>query len=64
MTAAAIPAAIVPTRPAWRSLIWVVPLALLWNTADLLATDHLGQRRSDHGRTADDLCAYRGRFVA
>src|SRR5262249_53614135 len=30
MTAAAIPAGIVPPRPAWRSLLWIAPLTLLW----------------------------------
>jgi len=30
MTAGAIPADIVPTRPAWGSLRWFVPLMLLW----------------------------------
>ena len=30
MTVAAVPADIVPPRPAWRSLLWVVPLTLLW----------------------------------
>src|SRR5215813_12240396 len=30
MTAAAVPAGIVPLRPAWRSLLWIVPLTLLW----------------------------------
>ena len=30
MTAAAVPAGIVPPRPAWQSLLWIVPLTLLW----------------------------------
>jgi hypothetical protein len=30
MTAAAVPAVIVPPRPAWGSLRWFVPLTLLW----------------------------------
>ena len=30
MTAAAIPAGIVPPRPAWRSLLWLIPLTVLW----------------------------------
>jgi hypothetical protein len=30
MTAAALPAGIVPPRPAWRSLLWVVPVTVLW----------------------------------
>ena len=30
MTADAIPAAIVPSRPAWRSLLWTVPFTVLW----------------------------------
>ena len=30
MTAASIPAGIVPPRPAWRSLLWIVPLTVLW----------------------------------
>src|SRR5215471_14399208 len=30
MTAAAVPAAIVPPRPASRSLLWIAPLTLLW----------------------------------
>jgi hypothetical protein len=30
MTAAAVPAGIVPTRPAWQSLLWILPLTLLW----------------------------------
>jgi hypothetical protein len=30
MTAAAVPAGIVPPRAAWRSLFWILPLALLW----------------------------------
>jgi hypothetical protein len=30
MTAAAVPAGIVPPRPAWRSLLWIVPLTVLW----------------------------------
>ena len=30
MTTAAIPAGIVPLRPAWRSLFWIAPLTLLW----------------------------------
>src|SRR5436305_6311974 len=30
MTAAAVPAGIVSPRPAWRSLLWILPLTLLW----------------------------------
>jgi len=30
MTAAAVPAGIGPVRPAWRSLLWIAPLTLLW----------------------------------
>ena len=30
MTAAAVPADTVPPRPAWRSLLWIVPLTALW----------------------------------
>jgi hypothetical protein len=30
MTTAAVPAGIVPPRPAWRSVLWIVPLTLLW----------------------------------
>src|SRR6516162_3309393 len=30
MTAAAVPADIVPLRPAWRSLLWLVPLTVVW----------------------------------
>jgi hypothetical protein len=30
MTAAAVPAGIVPPRPAWRSLFWIAPLTVLW----------------------------------
>jgi hypothetical protein len=30
MTVAAVPAGIVPPRPAWQSLLWIVPLTLLW----------------------------------
>jgi len=30
MTADAVPAAIVPPRPAWRSLLWTVPFTVLW----------------------------------
>jgi hypothetical protein len=30
MTAVPVPAGIVPPRPAWRSLPWIVPLTLLW----------------------------------
>jgi hypothetical protein len=30
MSAASIPAGIVPPRPAWRSLLWLIPLAALW----------------------------------
>jgi hypothetical protein len=30
MTAAAVPADIVPPRPAWRSLRWIVPVTVLW----------------------------------
>ncbi|TDN61264.1 MFS transporter [Paraburkholderia sp. BL10I2N1] len=30
MTAAPIPAVIVPPRPAWRSLLWLIPLTVLW----------------------------------
>lgn len=30
MTAAVIPADIVPPHPAWRSLLWIVPFTLLW----------------------------------
>jgi hypothetical protein len=30
MTATAIPAGIVPPHPAWRSLLWIMPLTLLW----------------------------------
>ena len=30
MTTAAIPAGVVPPRPAWRSLLWIVPLTVLW----------------------------------
>jgi hypothetical protein len=30
MTAAAVPAGIVPPHPAWRALLWIVPLTALW----------------------------------
>jgi len=30
MTAAAVPAGIVSPRPAWRALLWIVPLTALW----------------------------------
>jgi hypothetical protein len=30
MTAAAVPAGIVPPRPAWRSLLWIVAVTVLW----------------------------------
>jgi hypothetical protein len=30
MTAAAVPADIVPPRPAWRSLLWIAPVTVLW----------------------------------
>src|SRR5579863_2381379 len=30
MTVAPVPAGIVPPRPAWRSLLWILPLTLLW----------------------------------
>jgi hypothetical protein len=30
MTAAVVPAGIVPPRPAWQSLLWIAPLTLLW----------------------------------
>ena len=30
MTAAAVSAGIVPPHPAWRSLLWLVPLTVLW----------------------------------
>src|SRR5690348_12468999 len=30
MTAGAVPAHIAPPRPAWRGLLWFVPLMLLW----------------------------------
>jgi hypothetical protein len=30
MTADAVPAALNPPRPAWRSLLWIVPFAVLW----------------------------------
>ena len=30
MTAAAVPAAIVPPRPAWRNLLWLMSLTVLW----------------------------------
>jgi hypothetical protein len=30
MTAAAVPAGIVPPRPGWHALLWIAPLTLLW----------------------------------
>jgi hypothetical protein len=30
MTTDAVPAAIVPPHPAWRSLLWMIPLTILW----------------------------------
>src|SRR4030081_1156184 len=30
MTTDAVPAAIVPPRPAWRSLLWTIPFTVLW----------------------------------
>jgi hypothetical protein len=30
MTAAAVPADMVPPRPAWRSLLWLISLTVLW----------------------------------
>src|SRR5438132_13520759 len=30
MTADAVPAALAPSRPAWRSLLWIVPFTVLW----------------------------------
>ena len=30
MTTAAIPAGIAPAHPAWRSLLWIAPLTVLW----------------------------------
>jgi hypothetical protein len=30
MTTETVSAPIVPSRPAWRSLLWIVPLTVLW----------------------------------
>src|SRR5438128_264385 len=30
MTATVVPAGVAPPRPAWRSLLWIAPLTLLW----------------------------------
>src|SRR5438309_5147126 len=30
MTTDAVPAAIIPPRPAWRSLLWTIPFTVLW----------------------------------
>ena len=30
MTAAAVPASIIPPGPVWRSLLWLIPLTILW----------------------------------
>jgi hypothetical protein len=30
MTAVALPAYSIPARPAWRSLLWTVPITVLW----------------------------------
>jgi hypothetical protein len=30
MTTDAVPAAIVPPRPAWRGLLWTIPFTVLW----------------------------------
>jgi hypothetical protein len=30
MTTDVVPAAIVPPHPAWRSLLWTIPFAILW----------------------------------
>ena len=30
MTVAAVPAGIIPPHPAWRSLLWLIPLTVLW----------------------------------
>src|SRR5258708_28397038 len=30
MTVAAVPAGLVPPRPAWRALLWIAPLTALW----------------------------------
>jgi len=30
MSSVAIPAAFIPPRPAWRALVWIVPLTVLW----------------------------------
>src|SRR5438094_9192811 len=30
MTTAAVPAAMVPPHPAWRSLLWTIPVTVLW----------------------------------
>ena len=63
MTTTAIPAGIVPPHPADQPALDHAAHAAV-DTADLLTADHLGQRRSDHGRPADDLWAHRGRLVA
>ena len=64
MTADAVPAAIVPLRPAWRSLLWTVPFTVLLDVVDLLATGASGERSSGPDRSADGPWTHRARIVA
>jgi hypothetical protein len=46
MTAAAFPADTVPTRPAWRSLLWTVPVTVFRNfSSDFVTASRTLKRR-------------------
>ncbi len=64
MTTDAVSAAIVPPRPAWRSLLWIVPFTVLWTWLIYSLAGDSGERRSDPGPPADGPWAHRARLVA
>src|SRR5689334_20220439 len=59
MTAAALPVGTVPPQPAWRSLLWIGPLTLLWTWLTYLqpAIPASGVQTTAHQLTAHALIA-------
>ena len=64
MTTEAVSAAIVPSRPAWHSLLWPVLFHGTVDVVDLLAAGASGQRSSGPGGPTDGPWAHRARVVA
>jgi hypothetical protein len=64
MTTDAVPAAIVPPHPAWRSLLWTTPFTVLWTWLIYSLPVLLESGPSGPDRAADGPWTHRTRLVA